>query len=1153
MLFLSDAGNGKSVELENLVYSLDDSTYFPFLYRLRDYNKLAIADLLPVGYGDILPRNLVLAFDGYDELTVEERHVFEKELKTYIKENHEVHIVISSRSNFCNAEKNNESKTFPGFAIYDLCELSREDANSYLSKQNIDPVSFWNEAYSRKINGLLDNAFYLVSVAKLFKKEGMLPPKTTLMTRLVENSFDTDDLKFLGKLEEQYYSIMETLERIAFSMQLLQTAQVEDRTEYQFLFDEQERGLAKYSGLLIREGSKWRFQHNNFREYLTARYLTKLSKQEVISYISNANGIKPSWVNTLGYLTGLELSWDLIGWIASHEPTALVKFEPDRVTDAMRFEILEKLFLYYEERNIRFEDDLCDIEELARFSESYKALEFLIDKIANPANEASQHTAVDLLRHCDHKYGLDSRIKECLISCCKNYPRTSKYTCRLAVFALYQTGVHTPDVTKELMDIYGESDVDYLRLAMYEYLVATKEHNKYVSFFLDGIKYIASDSRRGSERIGNESTALADGLKSMSSCDSVSKVLAWYAEGDHRQFHSADKVFPKIIDRAICLYQDGATELYSSVLQCAIKPLREYGHEKLRECVRFFEQTNTLKTATVDLLNTFKEEIYHISSFLYLNSKTEEFVLDAYRDGSFLDDEAFQTIAVRYIENENIHKACAELLYERTGKELPKRGEKIDYAAIRRENAQMSFDALFSRRKSESLVQELLTKIGKTDILAGELLDQGGDISSHSPLFELKVVIYHNSDEGALVSDFFKDRDFDLYTLFQCQKTLSHKTEVMVTEKQRRHLEQLVYRYVSQNVLNECVTYSERSVSISNVAHAVVFLSQYFDFALPEDALLDATLIPAFFFAEEKDNGKYEYLIRHLSLDLLRCKVAQNLENVELNDSILREHIDLCKAQKWDFATEAALRVCIDNDYDEGARYAALEYLYSMYGATFIRDTILEHVTGSFLGIIATKCEGISADDLRIVFEREYIKNPSNDFLARLITYGSELGICTYVSKIKETRRVLEKDSYADSPTRAISSIKNPKYLPLLGEMIELVFAGDFVDSKFWSLRSSINKALGNCGRTDPAATIALVEKYRGILKNNEDAVQFCNYTIEEIKRDARKDGDKAKTLYEVKLEISKNRIDDEHGVCKAAKEKNIWRCIWDGIKNLFT
>ena len=66
---------------------------------------------------------------------------------------------------------------------------------------------------------------------------------------------------------------------------------------------------------------------------------------------------------------------------------------------------------------------------------------------------------------------------------------------------------------------------------------------------------------------------------------------------------------------------------------------------------------------------------------------------------------------------------CSELLQKRIGKGLPKRGEKIDYAAIRRKNRQESFGALFSLEKSKQMLSSLLQEIGRPDILVKDLLD----------------------------------------------------------------------------------------------------------------------------------------------------------------------------------------------------------------------------------------------------------------------------------------------------------------------------------------------------------------------------------------------------------------------------------------------
>jgi hypothetical protein len=59
-------------------------------------------------------------------------------------------------------------------------------------------------------------------------------------------------------------------------MQLMQNYHLDNKQEYQDLFDIKDRELAKHSGIFVKDGDGWRFIHNNFREYLAAKFLARL-------------------------------------------------------------------------------------------------------------------------------------------------------------------------------------------------------------------------------------------------------------------------------------------------------------------------------------------------------------------------------------------------------------------------------------------------------------------------------------------------------------------------------------------------------------------------------------------------------------------------------------------------------------------------------------------------------------------------------------------------------------------------------------------------------------------------------------------------------------------------------------------------------------
>lgn len=318
ILLLSDAGQGKSTELQYVAHELYDTPYFPVLIPLRDYNGGPISSLLPGQYKNLLPSRQALLFDGYDELTPDCRIPFEKELRSYLLKKPAVRVLISSRSNFCKSETGNASHTFPGFIVYTLQKLLPRDVSAYLSSRGINPKRFYSEAAAAKIEDLLDNPFYVCRLADIFLQESALPCRKDIMEKVISLSFLADDAKFQVSLEEQRYALFQLMERVSLAMQLMRKFSFDDGEEYQRLFTPEQRELVKLSGLLARVGTTWQFTHNNFREYLAARYLSRLPLEQALHYFSDGNAIKPSWYNVLGYLTSLTKGDELGLWLRGH-------------------------------------------------------------------------------------------------------------------------------------------------------------------------------------------------------------------------------------------------------------------------------------------------------------------------------------------------------------------------------------------------------------------------------------------------------------------------------------------------------------------------------------------------------------------------------------------------------------------------------------------------------------------------------------------------------------------------------------------------------------------------------------------------------------------------------------------------------------------
>ena len=518
VFLLADAGMGKSIESKNLAFMLHEK-YHTFLYSLEKYNGETIQNLIPEQYRKLPRQYMALLFDGYDELDEQRLKCFEIELNKYSSKSPETLILITSRKNYSKRVVENESKTFPGFFVYGLDLLKEHDIKYFLKNERIDYQDFLKCAHAKNVFHLIYNPFYFEYLFKIYKEKNELPGRNELMKDICESAFKFDDTKYKGNLEERRFDINKLLSKLAITMQFMHEIKLVDKDEFQNLFSYEDRKLIEKSGLLIKDGNDWRFLHNNFREYYAAKYLSEQNQEFVIKAIACESGIKPHWVNVLGFLTGFEMDWDLKSWLIEKEPAALVKYSSKQLDSTTRFNVFERLFEKYENMHIHFDENLCTEQEMSDFASSRKVLKYLMDRIKNPHNWVSQYTALNLLRFFPNLYGKDEEIQNMLLKCCEENANSNKMICRLAMMTLGTIKENEYIIATKLMNIFENNNEDYIRLGMYEYLYQTNLVDDYVEYCLSGIKLV--DKYLDNQRIANESSMLQSCLQELTSKNSM--------------------------------------------------------------------------------------------------------------------------------------------------------------------------------------------------------------------------------------------------------------------------------------------------------------------------------------------------------------------------------------------------------------------------------------------------------------------------------------------------------------------------------------------------------------------------------------------------------------------------------------------------------
>lgn len=1116
VLLLCDAGMGKSIELKNLAHELSDR-FHTFLYQLENYTGQDIQELLPESYRQLPTNRIALLLDGYDELDSKLAKTFRNKIKLYTQDELAVNIVISSRSNFCGNESYNESRTFPGFYVYALEKLNEEDLRCYLKSEGIDVTSFWNCAHVKSVSDLVFNPFYLVRLAKIYAKDKDLPPKNQLMDRLITETFDMDDQKFFGELDERYLELFSSLEMLAVAMQLMHRQFFDDREEYQALVLDSDRELIKKSGLLKREGAGWKFSHNNFREYLAAKCLSRLPKDFVIPIFYDGTNIKPHWVNTLGYLTGFDLGWSLIDWLAENSPSALVKFEPDRLNVELRIEVFKRIFDKFETLRLYLNDDLFDESELAHFVSSNEILSFLLDKIRAPQHYVSQYTAVNLLRNYPSLFDKKNAVREILLDCCELYPVTHKTVCRLAMLALCQHKLQTSETTQRLMEKFGSVDEDYIRLGMYEYLLETEEHNSYVEYCLSGISFITyrlgDDDER---RIGNETFELVNCLKQMSTVESVTCVLKWFSQENHPDFYDADKVLTAAIESAVALYRDGHTELFISVLSFYLESAKGWNTVASKAMVKFFVETGTQHFAALSAAEQFEVEPHRISDLVYADSTIIEYLKIAYLDGSLKSHRAFYEIVLWYVRDELKYMEYAELIKEIDDVDLPEYRAPIDYDELERKAVQEYLESLFDEEKRKVLTVQLLNAIDNPDVTTRQLLEVNIQADHHSALSKLRTEMYH-SGYDVKVSEFFDCIDIDEFVLRSASHFFSEKSTVVLSSTEKERLVEITANILKEWSFENSVIYNPNGFSLKMLTAELLTVIQYLNYPLNEEMLLDLTEVPAYIFDRNNDRTKYLYLQKKLPADKLNLRLIQNVAERRVQDMVLHDHINYFDKCKDTSITEYALEMCKDSS-DTYLRSSAWRYLYNTLGAEYVASEILPIADENLLLEIDGTCKDISREKLREAMEREYEKTPSFPLQAHLITYGSALALGDYVKKVTSDKKLPEgKGIHIDGPTEAISSIRNPEFLPQLEVLLTTAFEPEFEDNTWRGLRNSLTKAFVNCGTVAYENTIDTIMRCRPSADIHEDNYRYCNYTIEEIEHARKSLSDVSITILEAK------------------------------------
>jgi len=719
IIILGDAGSGKSTELKNLAYILDnkESPYLPIIQNFNSYTpEQGIENFLPEFWKKIPHNLLVLIWDGLDEIQPNEFNTVVRQINSFVGKYPEIRIVISCRTNFYETPTINSPGTLIGFEPFYINDLRIQDAKQYYSSifKSEQADSFIHEVFKENLDDLLSKPFFLMLLSNIYSEQKNLSlNRAHLYEAFLLKRINLDEAHYKNTfdLKHKKEEIVNLLERVALSMEIFAKNSINESDLLKLISSTEFSTIRFCTAFKKKEGEEtvWQFEHNNIQEFLAARALSKLPFEKVIKFITfEPDHIKiiPSWVNTLTFLFSIldnetPLFKELLDWLVNNEKELVVKFEVDKISEEIRIKIFEAIFNYYKEQDIGLNSNKFSDKELAQFTNSENGIKFLIKEIQDKKNSKTvKNNALHIIGYFEFLHSdLKLELKNLLFNIIDENIE-DEYIISIAVHALEYSKIYNEEIISQLMLKLGERKNRYIRSSIYSLLLESNLVDAYVDYIIEGYKILDDNKHpeRGDVSFLNESWNLKECLKAIKSPLGIKKTLNFILENAEIEYtFDFKEIFDTIIKNAVEAYFTDIS-IYIIILKLFKKLSRHFRHDTAFLIIPFFDETETREKAFHDLWSKpdNNDRSKYLALSLLLNEKLFDFVIEQYNNHNIINDILNEFIIdLSWIRNSD--KETFIKIVERNTSFKLERPPVIDYDAIRKTNLQNDFNLLFDK------------------------------------------------------------------------------------------------------------------------------------------------------------------------------------------------------------------------------------------------------------------------------------------------------------------------------------------------------------------------------------------------------------------------------------------------------------------------
>lgn len=1130
-ILLGEAGLGKTKELQR--YTVECCNQKHTLYsRLKDlvYGQ-SLEEYIPEidkYLQNQVPFQLIL--DGYDEIrNVQLRdEIFPGLLEQLIKKIqvfgiNDYSILISTRTAFYYENK------FSGFEELFLNPLSKNAVDAELKKSQVDLKAFYSEVEKNQLYSFVGNPFYLYYMIELFNdNSAQLPAKKELMDKIINHLYKRQNDGVFSP--QEYRESINLLEKVAvcFVMRPSDISQQSTIEFYQMMgknITKEQRDLVMKSGLIdANEQGDWEFKHNNFCEYLAAKYLNYLYKDDikgllkVIAY-ENEKGIFNNFKNLATYLLLISEKDDLKNWIIKNCPNTIKVLENKDITNEMKLERLQTIMVEATRKGYYLLYD--SNENFDVLINDKNTIRYLLKILQTETDPLSLTNALQLLKETKNTFGLDNQIRNSIISFMKS-GRAGIPHKRDSISVICDLDLSNKDTTLYFLGEFLNCSEEGILNSIDRYILKNQVADLFADLIIN--QYLEA---RHQEYV---SYRIYDCLSQFKSANSIIKVFD--------AIMSIQKIETRITSNSEII----------KVLTGYNKSLKSISPEEIKESLilnkiidfTLFMASHYIIRANIfaDTINHFGYGLFAVEKYFHNTGKNfiifqtlskdlngyASFLVKGYSENLFIGEKnLFFTYCVREMDKTSSDRElCLEKLKTSNS---PTKEDDIRYITC-------NDDYLDKEKRKKALLAEFVFNFSLLQKEIEKIIHASG--KTNPSYRDIHQFVYHNYQYNSteyVAYEFLREILNFSENILGSLRFLEANTNIWIMASSSV----VIKRYQNNALYMDCFDGSQfekiRKIVVSFLSElnihkynqktlkSALFILTTLDFDLAEELMHKLLLIPEELFDGEKSLGFSDYITKRLSTENICSFFESNIQNKYFIRPVAEAFFYFCNKKRYSSDTIISYATqIIEEGTEDIAFYHAWNYLIEMEEINpliqliidnkidknffinhvfalnhFPTEELNDYVLDLFNEIQIVYGSDIKEDELdSIIHEYPYIisfhsspmtvekfKREALRCLRYLFGYlfrnNVNDSVNSYLDEMIEnkTYSIFETDSYSC----LVSEIISPCYLEKILCILRLICEDQFIQSRpYSSIFTETEKAFINISKTNPEKAIDLLK-----------------------------------------------------------------------------